>query len=358
MIKETEVIDKIKKNIYDLFKSTRFLKVIDAQVYPGDRFHQVKPDLILKVETNEKKKYFLVFEVKSTGQPRYVRMAVGQLRKIIGNSKEYYGVFASPFVSEESKEICRENEIGFIDLAGNCFFNFDNVFLSVGGRPNPYPDTRPLKSIFSTISTRALRVLLCNPKKEWFVKDLAKESKISLGQCSLLKKRLLEYELVEELSKEKRSKFQLAKPEELLNKWASNYSYKKNKIKNYYSLDEIKTIEKKLVDYLESKQITYAFTLTSGASLVAPFLRYKRVFSYVFNDIEQMAIELGFKEVSSGQNVSLMEPYDDGIFYGLQEIGGVKIVSDVQLYLDLVSYKERGEEAARFLLEQRLKKQW
>jgi len=36
----------------------------------------------------------------------------------------------------------------------------------------------------------------------------------------------------------------------------------------------------------------------------------------------------------------------------------MKVVSDVQLYLDLKSNKERGEEAASFILEQRLRKRW
>jgi hypothetical protein len=34
------------------------------------------------------------------------------------------------------------------------------------------------------------------------------------------------------------------------------------------------------------------------------------------------------------------------------------VVSDVQLYLDLVGSKTRGDEAATFLLEQRLRPKW
>jgi hypothetical protein len=53
-----------------------------------------------------------------------------------------------------------------------------------------------------------------------------------------------------------------------------------------------------------------------------------------------------------------LEPYDEGVFYAVQEINGMQVVSDAQLYLDLKGYKERGEEAAQFLLENRLRKQW
>jgi len=259
---------------------------------------------------------------------------------------------------EESKQICSGNGIGFIDLAGNCLFKFENVYISIEGHPNPYPNTRPLKSIFSTKSTRALRVFLCNPKKGWFVKDIAKEAIISLGQAFNVKQRLLEFEFIEETGSGKNLKIRLKKAEQLLKEWSNNYSYQKNKIRNFYSMDDVEVLEKKLIDYFRENQISYAFTLTSGASRMAPFLRYNRIFTYVSNDIDRIAKDLNFKEVSTGPNISFLEPYDEGVFYYLQEVNGVKVVSDIQLYLDLQSYMKRGEEAAEFLLERRLRKQW
>jgi len=360
MITEKEIIDSIKKNIRNLFESTDIVKVnsISSEVNSLLPNQQVQPDLIVEVKTKDRKKYFIVFEVKSAGQPRYTRMAVNQLKYVINNRKNYYGVFTATFISEESKQICNENGIGFIDLAGNCLFKFDNVYINVEGRPNLSPNTRPLKSIFSTKSTRALRVFLCNPKKEWFVKDIAKEANISLGQAFNIKQRLLELEFIEETGSGKNSKIKLKNAELLLKKWSNNYSYQKNKRRNFYSMDDVEFLERKLINYFKENQIFYAFTLTSGASRVAPFLRYQKVFTYVNNNIQRMAKDLNFKEVSTGSNISFLEPYDEGVFYYLQEVNGVKVVSDIQLYLDLQSYMKRGEEAAKFLLERRLRKQW
>jgi len=87
-------------------------------------------------------------------------------------------------------------------------------------------------------------------------------------------------------------------------------------------------------------------------------VRIKRIFTYVNNNIDRMAKDLNFKEVSTGSNISFLEPYDEGVFYYLQKVNGVKVVSDIQLYLDLQSYMKRGEEAAKFLLERKLRKQW
>lgn len=358
MITEKEIINQIKNDVIAVLNSTGLIRILKVRENTSSGTTLRVPDLSIEVQTGGGSKYTLVFEVKSTGQPRFARMAVNQLKEMVSKNSNYYGVFASPFISEESRKICQENKIGFIDLGGNCFFKFDNVYLSIEGKPNLFPNTRPLKTLFYSKSSRALRVLLCNPRQNWFVKDLSKEADISIGQAFLVKKKLLEEEFIEKFQIDEQKKFKLIKPDKLLGEWEKNYSYKKNNIRNYYSLDDTKTIESNIANYCNAKKIKYAFTLTSGASLVAPFLRYNRVFIYILGNIETFAKDLNFKEVSSGSNISILQPYDEGVFYNLQVIDRAKVVSDIQLYLDLISYKERGEEAAKFLFEQRISKSW
>ena len=62
--------------------------------------------------------------------------------------------------------------------------------------------------------------------------------------------------------------------------------------------------------------------------------------------------------MTSGANVMLLKPYDPGVFYGIQRMCGVPIVSPVQAYLDLKGYRGRGEEAADELLEKVLRPLW
>lgn len=358
MIKEKELIEQIKNIVLTVFNNTGFIKIIKVKENTVSGRLQQLSDLSIEVQTNDKVKYTLVFEVKTAGQPKYARIAISQLKEMIYKNINYYGVFASTFISDGTRKICQENNIGFIDTAGNCFFNFDNVFLSIEGKSNPFPNKRPLKTLFYSKSSRALRVLLSNPKNTWFVKDLANEAGISLGQAFLVKKKLLEEEFIEESEVNGPKKFKLVNPDKLLNELVKNYNYNKNTIKNYYSLDDIKTIEGNIVSYCNTKKIKYSFTLTSGASLVAPFLRYNRVFVYILDDIEKIAEDLKLKEVSTGPNVSILKPYDEGVFYDSQVINGINVVNNIQLYMDLINYKERGEEAAKFLYEQRIKNNW
>ena len=48
---------------------------------------------------------------------------------------------------------------------------------------------------------------------------------------------------------------------------------------------------------------------------------------------------------------------DEGVFYGVTQVGGVNVVSKVQSYIDFFNYPARGEEAAEMVLRA-LEKEW
>lgn len=358
MLSQKVIVGKLLSLSQQIFGQTGILTMVEPTKdtsldQAGGR--DSRSDLVMRVRTNTGKLFTLYIVAKSVGQPRYVRMAASQLKEILPKERNVYGVIGATFLSDESKNICIKEGLGYLDLAGNCRLQFNGIYIQIEGKPNPYPTTRPLKSLFSSKSTRALRVLLQNPKKSWQVTELAREANLSLGQTSNIKKRLLEFEWIEETGD---AKFRLCAPEVLLNNWAENYSYRKNKTLSFYALDNQQDFEKRITEYSAQTNMGYAFTLTSGAARVAPFLRSNRTFVYIEKDIQTVVQEINLKTVSSGANVVFLEPYDEGVFYGCQKINGENVVSDIQLYLDLKSYKERGEEAADFILNERLRKQW
>ena len=59
--------------------------------------------------------------------------------------------------------------------------------------------------------------------------------------------------------------------------------------------------------------------------------------------------------MSIGGNVKLVLPYNEGVFYGTRVVRGVKVVSNVQLYVDLYNIPARGGKAASQILEVILK---
>ncbi len=348
---EKDLLKKAQESIASVLSDISFveLKESKASVRIDDR----EIDLVWNTFISGKPARFII-EVESRGEPRLVRMAIAQLKEYLQDIKDSYGIIVAPYLSDAGRQICKEAGIGCIDLAGNAFLSFKNVFIERSGRPNPFAVARLSKSVFSPKSSRILRVLLTDPSKKWYVENLSLETGISIGLTSRVKQALLS----EEWIKEENKSFYLIKPEEVLNQWVNNYSYEKNLSFSFYfglSEDQLETAIKK---ECEKRKYRYGLALFSGARKVAPFVRFMRFFSYVDGNIEDIAKALQLKKVETGANVTLLQPYDGGVFYGLQDINGINIVSDIQLYLDLKSYKGRGEEAAQAIFEQRIKTKW
>ena len=341
-----ESIDKI---IIRMFNEIPFLRFKKKKI----KLNADYPDFEYLIKDGIQSRSIIV-EVKSLGEPRYIRMAIQKLKDYINSEKDTYGVIAAPYISNDSSVICKKNNIGYVDTAGNCFISFGKIFIDKSNYPNPNVEKRNVRSIFSSKSARIVRVMLCSPKKLWQVQELAKEANVSLGLAYKVKERLLDFEY----AKEEKKKIYLLHPQEILSKWSNNYSFRKNKLYDCFSLKNVKDIEKALSIYCKKEQIQYALTLFSGAALVAPFARYTRGFAYIDNYIREVVEALDLKIVDSGANFTLMEPYDKGIFYNLSYIDDIKVVNDIQLYLDLFSYKGRGEESAQFLLKQKLEPKW
>jgi hypothetical protein len=312
-----------------------------------------RPDLVVDV-TAGGEPWRLAVEVKSTGEPRILRGAIQQLQVFLGTRPQQYAVVAAPYLGPAAQAVCREAGVGYLDLAGNCRLVFDRVFIERRGFPNPRVERRPLRSIFATRASQVLRVLLEDVGRSWQVQRLARTAGVSLGLAFKVKRRLLDLEYARDTGEG----IQLAKPEELLRDWGAAGLPRTRRQLDGYAAGEPADVEARLREFCRRQDIRFALTAFSGAARVAPFTRYARSAAYVDADLSATAGALGWKTVPTGANVTLLAPPDPGVWYGLRSIGEDPVVSDVQLYLDLIGSKGRGEEAATFILEQRLRPRW
>jgi hypothetical protein len=308
------------------------------------------PDLVIQAEIRDKP-INLIVQAKSQGEPRYIREAADRLRDCLSQFPGAYPIVIAPYISAQSANLLKSKEVGYFDLAGNALIDFGPLFISVAGRPSRNPVQRKLKSLFAAKSSRILRVLLTNPRKTWYVQDLAVEAGVSIGLASKLKQRLLELEFVDDT----RAGVVLMKPGDLLDEWAGAYSYQKNDIFKFYSPNTAPQVESRVSEFVRKKELRYALTMFSGAARVSPFVRYNFSAFYFSGSMLELEQQLELEPTDSGANVWAFRPFDDGVYYGMQNVGGVQIASNVQLYLDLINCKGRGEEQARALREKLLR---
>ena len=331
-----------------------FLEVPDCVVdfLPAAENANTSVDFIATLKVR-KKAFTLLIEVRPSGQPRFVREAVNELERYKPRFSNSYGILVAPFISAQAGEILLAEDLGYIDLAGNCRIAIDGIYIHKEGRKSPFTQKRDLRSLYSPKGERVIRTLLLAPKKLWKVEELARAACVSLGQVSNIKKLLQSREwLLRDASGLK-----LVQPEKLLDEWVSVYPFRRHRMLECYSLDTLSEIEAQLA----GKSVENSFGVLgafSAAARFSPAVRYQRATAFVRSSCEAVVQELGWKSVASGGNVVLIEPYDEGVFFGSQEIEGVEVVSPVQTYLDLRNHSGRGEEAAEALLRDVLRSSW
>lgn len=314
-------------------------------------------DLILTIRSRSVNRR-LICEVKSSGQPRIAREACRSLQEYVRSEKRDYPVFIAPYIAPRAVAICDQYKVGYLDFAGNCRLTFDQVYIRREGFPNPSVQKRDLRSLYSPRAERVLRVMLTAGKRTWRMQGLADEAQVSLGQVANVKKLLSDREWIESEEAGFRLRSLNAAVIPMIVEWAKNYRIERSITREYYSLQPIPASEGEVVEASRRVGAQLAFSGFSGAVRFAPAVRYQRVTAYVLGDIAALADGMGLKPVSSGANVTFLEPYDEGVIYGTREIEGAPVVSPVQLYLDLAQTKGRGEEAASAILEEVIKPTW
>lgn len=204
-----------------------------------------------------------------------------------------------------------------------------------------------VKDIFQPMSTRVIRVLLTRPRDRWRVLTLAKEAQVSLGWTHAVVTTLQEQRYV---VRDENYRVKTVDPTRLLKRWAAFHDFlSQNEYKTFQMFEQ--NLDN-VLNKLRSVSAPYALTGLVAAWLVAPSVRPVTFDIYVqsWPEAGKITKAMELRPVEKGGNVRLVLPKDSGVFYGAKVFDSVKIVSNVQLYVDLVNYPARGEEASVELL--------
>jgi Transcriptional regulator, AbiEi antitoxin, Type IV TA system len=300
--------------------------------------------------------YTFTAVVMSNGQPQCARRALDQLYRHRSENPGIYGIFIAPYISPVSAKMCSDQGVGYVDFEGNCLLRFDQVFIRTAAMREHKAEKRELRSLYSPRSERILRALLQYPSRSWPMQELASEANVSIGHVHNVKTQLWDRGWIE--SPGRSGGFILSKHDALLNDWPKGYNSHKTACADYFCLCELDELEARIAQMCESSRISYAFTGLSAAARRAPFVRYQRADLYIEGSDEQIFRHLELKRVPSGSNVRIHVPYDSGVLYGSDTIDGVRVVSAVQNYLDLVKEGGRAADGAEYLREHVIDPLW
>jgi len=352
MKKELEIIKNLKQRAKELLpvKDLEIKFEIEKSIN-----NKLMPDLIMHI--SYKGIHFdMAGEVISQLNSSILKAKISALKSYIVHDRNLVPIIIAEYISPERREQCRNEGVYCLDLSGNVFINHESIYIERIGFPNRHPEKRKGRGIFSDKSSLILRASLKDIKKHWGVRELAGSVGLNPGFISRLSEELEKRNYIFR----KDSKLIFKDPESILEDWVREYDYRKNKEIRFFCMakgpDEILDKIKRLNI---PKGLTYAFGFHSGANLISPYAVYNELHIYIQDekDIGWFADNLKLKHVDEGANMIFLLPYYKySVFYDIQQIGRLKVVSDIQLYLDLYKYPIRGLEQAEYIFEKRLKK--
>ena len=302
--------------------------------------------------------YALIVEAKKNGAPRFVRSAIHHLKSYLAHMHQFVHehvgsrlipMIVSPYLSPESRSICINHNVAYLDLFGNAHLSFGNVYFERTVAEKPKSETRALRSIFSPRAGAILRVLLRDLDRAWRVAELAEESNASFGHVSNVRKILLE----REWAKIGEKGIVLVRPDSLLQTWRENYRRPIGRRIYGYTHLHGKQLDRCLAGQLNTNphRPRAIYSLHSAAQWVAPYGR-DGTYSFYCDEpgAELLKKALDIIPATKGSNVILRIPIDESLFEdAIEPAPGIFCTSPIVTYLDLWNGNERDREAAEHM---------
>jgi len=254
----------------------------------------------------------------------------------------------------------------FIDLAGAVHIRAPGFYIdrsdlspvptrpSVEARGDPYTD----------VASRVVRTLLMAPAAQaWSIRGLAEAAGVDPSTASRTIRELRRRELVrdERPGERRRSEIRIPVPEALIEDWARSYRWLDNpRLRLAAPVGSPKRFMARLPKLLQEER--WALALQAGAAVLAPHASLDIVHAYVDvesdAELEEIALERDWEPSGSGKLVLLRPHYAESVWFQVQEVRGLPVVSPVQLVIDLWHYPVRGREQAEHLVDTILRPIW
>ncbi|MGA2061779.1 MAG: type IV toxin-antitoxin system AbiEi family antitoxin [Thermoguttaceae bacterium] len=320
-----------------------------------------KLDAIIRGTSGETQ-FEIVIEVRKRITPQTAMSVCEQMRKI---PDDIIPVVFSPVISPRVAEILEQNEVGYVDQAGNCRLRSTRHRLLIDrhGYKSPARPPKGIADLFSPKSSRIVRTMLAQPGKGWQVRELAThpDIEVSVGLAAKVKQTLIE----ESYAIEHKRQLYLRDSVGLLENWAKYCSEKfigpADQVTMFFR-GNTEEAEQAVAQWCQDNSIRFALAGFSAAWQLAPAVRYSVAAVYVDgNGFErEMLGKLdsfrGGKPVETGANLLLWRPYDSSVFVDSRKDSktNLPVTSAIQTYLDLRRLGGRGEEAAMAVYEKLL----
>ncbi len=256
-----------------------------------------------------------------------------------------------PRLTERFVELCRKSGVACLDLNGRVWIQRGSVLVD----RSPSPDHEPVVALptepelFSGKSARVVRSFL-SPRRSWTQAELASATGVSRPQLSRVLESLASQGFVRREGSSRGGTWITTQPDGLLDAWARRDIWPRRVTVHQYAIlsPTLESAARQLQAAIGSNAV--AFTQWFAATHRHSYTDAPVLSAYVRELPGAEALKpLSARPVSDGGRLWLIRPHDDGVFQFTQEAAGFVLVSDAQIYLDLLQVGQRGPDAANAL---------
>jgi hypothetical protein len=290
-----------------------------------------------------------------------VQHAIWQLADLSRVQHEVVDVplVVAPAISEAGRELLRRHKLGYWDTGGSLYIDLPWALYWVD-RPAPAGQPRVLRSVYRGSAAQVLHALLLEPSRRWHVNELARRAQVSVSTvhqvCTFLEQQLW----MDKEGKGPQSVRILHQPSALLDGWASAHSLAEYRVQRFHRwARQPDEILRPVTDALADLGVEHALTLGSGAQLVAPHGTgpahgWVLLPASATPRLDEIALAANLRPVDEGETLTCLLTRDRSPLLFRRQVQDYWVASDVQLYLDLWAWPQRGKEQARHLRAERL----
>jgi len=274
------------------------------------------------------------------------------------NLDNRYSVVMAPYISGESAKQCERLGIGYLDMSGNCRLQVHSIYVNDQGHTNKFAEKRTAKTIFdpsSKVSSLILREIMRDVTHRWKLSFLADTLQCSIGQVSKVKDYLCEHVW----TRMSPDGLQVLEPKAIMLAWSKAYAQKSTsfEVRDFHTLLPVPEFEDKISQIKTDSGIDCYLSGFAGGVRYAPVVRYNKIHLMVRErDLNAFLEAAGCKQVDSGANVQIHVLPSDELLHDARLIKNQQVASPVQVYLDCMQLKGRGEEIAEAILAKEIDK--
>ncbi len=318
--------------------------------------HQVRAgrgrlDLLIEILAPNGERADLAIETKRAIEPRLLPRVIERLAMYCSDDlSDAVPVVAAPYLSPRSREILDRAGVGYIDMTGNMRIEVSEpgLFISTSGVDrDPWPQDSDLQSLRGRGAARAVRAVI-DHTPPFGIRELAATSGASAPTLS----RVIEFLDREGMvTREPRGPVLTVDWEAAIRRWAADYGQSSsNTPMTFLEPRGLPAVLEKL----DEAGPVYAATGAFAAQVFDPVAPAKTATLYV-EDAWRFADQLNLREIETGANVILLEPFDPVVFDRTIWRNGLRCVAPSQLSVDLLTGPGRepsqGEEMLLWMQE-------